>query len=575
MNYKFCCYCTATDYCNTNCGDLQHEVVSSEAGVSKPIRSTPKLREAERGSVKRKKNSEGIASEPYTSRGDDASGTFCSMENNLSANLCCNNRWRYTGYHDFEADMQIFKRTVAEVKPSPTLAFFLLLLFLFIHFKSHANEASFSTGQLPNGLTYYIHYDPYSKHHTSLDFIVKAGSLDEQEDERGFSHLIEHDILHKIQFKGKKLTDLRCEIWDYTIPNLGGVTSYDFTQYHFEISLGLPRGLEDGLLGLSSALSQFCLDKHDLEEMKEELLQELDENQLSPVESWKQWRIEQEYPPYRNKHPLGNPESISEASLEKIHQFYRQKYQTHRMAVIVIGNVDLEKTKQLLEATLGTLSTPYENEPPRPHSEPCLGRTGVYINKRLKNTLISLTKPLPKMSQRDFLAFSIMTRVVSQHLQTYAATPQAVFSQPILETLTYPGMLRLTVSLIEHFEGDQLREALESCIDQPVTEDQLNQIKAEILSSLKLIREKGNDPLLIDFYRDHFILKTSSLSTDHPALRTDLLETIHTENINQMLQTFQGFSKASLCSNTAYISPNLLSKQLLKMTDDRRNSDDN
>ncbi len=45
--------------------------------------------------MKRKKSSEDIASEPYTSRGDDASGTFCSMEKYLSANLCCNNRWRY------------------------------------------------------------------------------------------------------------------------------------------------------------------------------------------------------------------------------------------------------------------------------------------------------------------------------------------------------------------------------------------------------------------------------------------------------------------------------------------------
>ena len=72
------------------------EVVGSKAGVSKPVGSTPKLRETERGSVRRKKRSEGIASELYISRGDDASGTFCSMENNLSANLCCNNRWRYT-----------------------------------------------------------------------------------------------------------------------------------------------------------------------------------------------------------------------------------------------------------------------------------------------------------------------------------------------------------------------------------------------------------------------------------------------------------------------------------------------
>lgn len=70
--------------------------------------------------MKGKKNSEDIASEPYTSRGDDASGTFCSMENYLSANLCCNNRWRYTFW-------SFAKRRLAKFNGLPSNKFFLHL----------------------------------------------------------------------------------------------------------------------------------------------------------------------------------------------------------------------------------------------------------------------------------------------------------------------------------------------------------------------------------------------------------------------------------------------------------------
>jgi hypothetical protein len=460
--------------------------------------------------------------------------------------------------------------------PGPSLSYSLVaLLLLFIPFESYAHDTSSCAGRLPNGLTYYIHHDPHSKHHTSLDFVIKAGSLDEQENESGFCHLMEHTLLHKMQFKGKKLTDLYCEIWDYTYPDLGGVVSYDFTQYHFEISRALPQGLEEGLLGFSNALLKFDLDEDYLQEMKEEVIEE---NRFSPIESWKQWRIELEYPPYRNNSPFGNKESIYEASLEKIHQFYKQKYQAHRFAVIIIGNVDLQKTKEWIEKALGTLSTPCENETLKSHSESFSERIGIYINKGLKNTFLSLTKPLPRMSQRETLTFSILTRMLSQHLQNCAGVSQATFSQPILELLTYPEMLRLTVSLNEHFEEgiDQLKSALKSFFIPSITKDQLDPIKTAMKNSLEIVREKGNDPCLIDFYRDHFILKASSLETDHPDLRIHLLDTIHAEDINQMLQTFQGFSQATLCSkNASRISPDLLSKLLLKITDDRRNTDVN
>jgi hypothetical protein len=95
--------------------------------------------------------------------------------------------------------------------------------------------------------------------------------------------------------------------------------------------------------------------------------------------------------------------------------------------------------------------------------------------------------------------------------------------------------------------------------------------------NLKTVQEKGNDPCLIDFYRDHFVLKDSSLEMDHPHLRMELLKTISIEDIYPKLKDFQGFSQVSLSSydeNANHISPDLFSKLLLK-TDYLRCSYDN
>ncbi|MFI5343959.1 MAG: M16 family metallopeptidase, partial [Chlamydiales bacterium] len=352
--------------------------------------------------------------------------------------------------------MNISKRASDRSTPC-LLTFIFLLLFVLVPFESQAHGPTFCSGKLSNGLAYYIHHDPYSKKHISLDFVIKAGSIDEQEDERGFPHLIEHSISARMQFKGKEISDLRCGIWDLSGPHIESVTTYAFTQFHFDISLAIPRGLEEGLLGFSKALFPFSLERQDFQSIKEEILDEIEEARLSPIESWKQWRIAQEYSPY--KHPLGNLNTISNASLEKIYRFYQKIYQPDRIAAIIIGNIDVEIAKSLIEKHFGHIPVTDHEESRRDILGPFSVGSSVYVDKHLPDPLISLTKPLSWMSQRNRLIFSVLTRLLSDHLNKCANVAGVKFSKPILETSRYPAMFRLTVSLDDDLEAgiDHLR----------------------------------------------------------------------------------------------------------------------
>ena len=53
-------------------------------------------------------------------------------------------------------------------------------------------DSAVRTGQLPNGVTYMIRRNDQPAKRAALRLAVKAGSLDEADDQQGLAHLIEH-----------------------------------------------------------------------------------------------------------------------------------------------------------------------------------------------------------------------------------------------------------------------------------------------------------------------------------------------------------------------------------------------
>src|SRR4051812_36312120 len=53
-------------------------------------------------------------------------------------------------------------------------------------------DPAVSTGTLPNGLTYYLRRNTRPEKRVSLQLAVKAGSVDEADDQQGLAHFLEH-----------------------------------------------------------------------------------------------------------------------------------------------------------------------------------------------------------------------------------------------------------------------------------------------------------------------------------------------------------------------------------------------
>ena len=92
------------------------------------------------------------------------------------------------------------------------------------------------TGKLPNGLTYYIRPNARPARRAELRLVVNAGSILEDEDQRGLAHFVEHMAFNgTVHFKKQALVDYIEAIGMRFGADLNASTSFDETIYQLQV----------------------------------------------------------------------------------------------------------------------------------------------------------------------------------------------------------------------------------------------------------------------------------------------------------------------------------------------------
>ncbi len=84
-------------------------------------------------------------------------------------------------------------------------------------------------------MTYYIRHNNYPEHVASFYIAQKVGSINENDDQRGLAHLLEHLAFNGSEhFKGQLPSRIifRASVWSM-VRNLNAYTSIDKTVYYF------------------------------------------------------------------------------------------------------------------------------------------------------------------------------------------------------------------------------------------------------------------------------------------------------------------------------------------------------
>jgi zinc protease len=207
-------------------------------------------------------------------------------------------------------------------------------------------DESTTTGHLENGLQYYVKKNGFPKERISLQLVVKAGSIHEEEYQRGLAHFLEHMVFRGSEnFEDWEVIKYLESIGAKLGPDANAYTTQDCTVYQLDIPADKEEIVEKGFQILSDFAGKAKLDNVLIDLEREVVMDEYFRNKRNA-----QGRIMEKMfdvvfgdSLYAKRHPIGLEEVIRGCNPSAIKEFYQKWYRPDRMALIVVGDADQGK----------------------------------------------------------------------------------------------------------------------------------------------------------------------------------------------------------------------------------------
>lgn len=199
-------------------------------------------------------------------------------------------------------------------------------------------------GKLDNGITYYLRANKKPEGRVQFRLAVNAGSVMEDEDQRGLAHFVEHmafngteyfehnELINKLQEKGVRFGG-----------HVNAYTSFDETVYYVNMPNDAEM-LEMGMKILDGWASKLLMDPSELEAERGVIREEWRGRLGAQDRLQKQyWPIMLQGSRYADRIPIGTEEVIMNFKRPTIMRFYENWYRPDLQAVIIVGDFDVDK----------------------------------------------------------------------------------------------------------------------------------------------------------------------------------------------------------------------------------------
>ena len=233
-------------------------------------------------------------------------------------------------------------------------------------------DKAVTRGTLPNGLTYYIRKNTRPEKRVLLQLAVKAGSIDETDEQQGLAHFLEHMAFNGSRnFKPGELIAALESTGARLGPHVNAYTSFDETVYMFQVPTDKPGIVDKGLQALADVGGGLTLDP-----------KEIDKERGVVIEEWRGGlgaaaRIRDQQIPvlfYKSKYaerlPIGKPEVLKSFTREQLRSFYVRWYRPDRMALVIVGDIDPAQMERQVKTMFGSFKKPATAAPARAYEIP-------------------------------------------------------------------------------------------------------------------------------------------------------------------------------------------------------------
>ena len=292
-------------------------------------------------------------------------------------------------------------------------------------------------GRLANGVTFYVRENREPVNRAFLRLVVNAGSLQEDEDQLGLAHFVEHMAFRgTTDFDGSQIVEYLESLGMRFGPDVNAYTSFDETVYMLQVPTDRPELVERGFHVLEQWAHQVTFAEDAVDRERGVIFEE--------------WRVgrgaqarmrDQQFPVlfansrYAERLPIGDMDVVMNAPAETLRRFFRDWYRPELMAVIAVGDFDGAEIEGLIRRFFGPIPVRTGGRERRFYDIPEHSGTRFTIASDPEAARTTVTvyvkepaRPLNSVGDyRRLLAHSLFGSMLSTRFQEMAEDPDAPF----------------------------------------------------------------------------------------------------------------------------------------------------
>ena len=379
-------------------------------------------------------------------------------------------------------------------------------------------------GRLDNGLTYYIYPNANPKGEAVYRLFVKAGSVQERDDQQGLAHFLEHLAFNGTRhFPGDGIVKFLESRGAKFGKDLNAHTSFTETVYKLQLPSTDSLLVDSTMTILADWADGLLIDPEEVDKERGVILSEW--LSRGGTETDNSMRLVMELlngSLYSRRITIGDTAIIRHCSPQVIRDYYEHWYHPQLMAVAVVGDVDADYVERLVRTKFSQLDAPAKA--PRlktvkiaPYKrEAALVATAKGVTKTQLDMLMLL--PAGKggvttaQEYRDYLTRSVVNRLLSQRFSSLSFDNPA-YGKASVQYSRFLGA-GVTDASVELVKG-KLRQGIGDFVRQQqqiyrygFTEQEIARAKKSLLSSMQGRVRSGQRPQSVDLmnevYADYY-----------------------------------------------------------------------
>lgn len=410
-------------------------------------------------------------------------------------------------------------------------------------------------GKLENGLTYYIRKAQNPANRAEFFIIHNVGSLQEESNQRGLAHFLEHMAFNGTKhYPKKKMLEYFASIGVKFGANINAYTSMDRTVYNLSsVPVVRPTVVDSALLVLHDWSYYISCEPKEIEAERGVIREEWRRGDDARTRMMKAiFKIQQTGSRFAERDVIGLPEIINTFKPQTLVDYYHKWYRPDLQAVVVVGDIDVNDIENRIKKMFSSI--PKAKNPAKRESysvpdnaEPIIGyitdpeSKGYSTRIVIKYPFVSTPEKQTKQLIYDDVMQYLVSEMIKNRCDRLPADSMVKAAIPATGAISY-AMRTFTITALPI--GNRMVDAakvvvteIERVAKHGFSKEELTiaipAVKKQIESNYRRAKDQKNEDY-VNRIVEHFTRNEPLISPEERyKLQTECLKSITTEQVNE------------------------------------------